>query len=1351
MDKEIRNRIRKMVQDARDILQNEISELLEGVFGLHSNGTIEDISRLPAIKDDENAIKAREGFAYFIEREVSAGGTKSDAVDKLILGLTFTHLNRLVALKLMERRNVIRESVSRQTKSNGFIHYVVDVLKKTDLSQIKDIDEAYKGFILYQCQQAAEEIKVLFDPEDLSSYVFPRPRALKAVLDIINADDLDEIWEEDETIGWFYQYFTPKELREQARSESSAPRNSWELAFRNQFYTPRYVVQFLADNTLGRTWYEMRQGDTGLKDFCEYMVIPKDEVFLKEGEKASDNKDIYQIPFRQKKDPRELKILDPACGSGHFLLYVFDLLVRIYNEAYTDPDLGPKLMEAYPAKDAFDKEIPRLILENNLYGIDIDLRAIQIAALALWLRAQKEWNDKSIRRDERPLITKAHFVCAEPMPGNQELFDEFVESLQPALLRDLVRDVWEDMKLAGEAGSLLQIERELKDSIQKAKIAWQKLPKEKQLTLFGEPEQQQQFGIDLTGIKDEAFFSEAEDRVLKALKTYAEQAVAGNHEYSRRMFAEESIRGFQFIEILHKRYDVVLMNPPFGKASLLSKKYVDQMYPRTKNDVFAAFVERMLQLLQKNGFIGIISSRTGFFLGTFTKWREEILMKEASLHTISDFGFGVLEALVETAAYTLEKIPPSGRRATFFRLLNEESKGEKLKEAIIKDDHIKRFNVELEAFSLVPNTPFSYWVSDRIRNKFKEFKPFEGNGGDVRVGVQTGDDFRFIRISWEVAPRNICFLNVREWSSIKEAHSSKIRTLFLQHTNFEGWVPLAKGGEFSPYYSDIHLVVNWYNKGREIDQFRGSYIRNSDYYFQAGLTWTYRTDKGFSVRVKDAGTIHSHVGHSAFPYADMHLDELCWLNSLPAKFLLRMMTTYKWEVGYVQKIPIPISKPKTINKHLPLDLFSKYRERFISDETTHVFSLPSLITIHTVSISRAGEILDTHSNGVIEYTEGIQDKINNIVYRLYDIDSGDREYIEKESRGNSKSELGEDYENSRESEEAIISDNLYGWIHNVLMWSVGVAFGRWDIRMAMDRSLIPKLADPFDPLPVCSPGMLLSPNGYPATSGNIVSEEWLRKRVNVLDVPENVPNPTIIDADYPIDIDWDGILVDDEGHNDDIVKKVREVLSVLYGDAADDREKEILEILNIKSLRDYFRSSNKFFDFHIKRYSKSRRKAPIYWLLQTMKKNYGIWLYYHRLDSDTIFKILRNYVEPKLNLTSIQISETAQKAADAEGRDKRTYEKQLENLEDLRQEITEFKEELEKVAEMGYDPDFDDGVVLNMAPLHAVIPWKEPAKYWRELQSGKYDWAHIAMKYWPDRVKAKCKKDKSLAIAHGMA
>ncbi len=304
MEKETRNEIKKMVQAARSLLEQEIQEQLEGVYGLHKDGTIEDISSLPQIRGDSSALKAREGFKYFIDNERSQGVKKEDSVKKLALNLSFTHLNRLIALKLMERRRVIKESISRKTNSNGFKFFLADFPGEEERFRNGQVDEAYRNFILHQYGRISEEIHVLFDPEDISNLVFPRPRALYELLDLINQDSLAEIWGEDETIGWIYQYFTPKELREKARKESAAPRNSYELAFRNQFYTPRYVVKFLTDNTLGRTWYEMRKGDTKLSDLCDYMVRRPNEIFLEEGEEPPETgEDISKTQEELLKEP----------------------------------------------------------------------------------------------------------------------------------------------------------------------------------------------------------------------------------------------------------------------------------------------------------------------------------------------------------------------------------------------------------------------------------------------------------------------------------------------------------------------------------------------------------------------------------------------------------------------------------------------------------------------------------------------------------------------------------------------------------------------------------------------------------------------------------------------------------------------------------------------------------------------------------------------------------------------------------------------------------------------------------------------------------------------------------------
>jgi len=429
----------------------------------------------------------------------------------------------------------------------------------------------------------------------------------------------------------------------------------------------------------------MRQGQTRLTGQCRYLVRRPHEVFLQPGEEAPEpppNQDDlsqeellrqpHHISFRPKKDPRDLKILDPACGSGHFLLYAFDLLQTIYEEAWEDESMpagettGTTLRDANPDREKLLLAIPELILRHNLHGIDIDPRAVQIAALALWLRAQRAWKEQRVKPEERPRIRKSHIVCAEPMPGEKQMLREFAANLQPPLLGQIVERIFDRMQLAGEAGSLLKIEEEIQESISQAKEQWQRMyerarDKFGNQMLFTQSEMdnlrldpQLLLGLfDVSQISDAEFWETIEERILAALREYAERS--SGQSLSRRMFADDAAKGFAFIDLCRKRYDVVLMNPPFGEAGTNSKKLIETTFPRTKNDLYATFVDRGVGILYRKGLLGAITSRTGFFLTSFTTWREEILLKEAKPIVFVDLGHGVMDAaMVEAAAYCLE-------------------------------------------------------------------------------------------------------------------------------------------------------------------------------------------------------------------------------------------------------------------------------------------------------------------------------------------------------------------------------------------------------------------------------------------------------------------------------------------------------------------------------------------------------------------------------------------------------------------------------------------------------------------------------------------------------------------------
>ena len=725
MDQGIRNKLRSVVTQCRRLLEESIAQQLQGRYDIYATGKKDEVRAekdvpLGHLSDEER--QARQDILAHFEHIKALGYKPREALEQLIREIAFTHLNRLCAYKMMEVRDVyvggqkFREAVSKGLKSQGFLFYLAENPEEEKRYNAGDQEEAYRHFLNWLGGTLSQEIGVLFSPTDPANRVYPPQRVLDEVLDLLNSEELKGIWSEDETIGWVYQYFTPKELRDQARKESQAPRNSYELAFRNQFFTPRYVVEFLTDNTLGRIWYEMRKGNTKLKDQCRYMVRRPSEVFLPEGsvvpgssslEAETDDQGqmandellklpVY-IPHRPKKDPREIRILDPACGSGHFLLYCFGLLLVIYEEAYDDPDLGSELQVDYATKDDFRRLLPGLILRHNLHGIDIDLRAVQIAGLALWLRCQRYWSEvlgpSSLAKDKTQwtrdqglrTIRKSNVVCAEPMPGEKELLDEFLKTLRDdhleALIRqvmqvpegtrvratkamaeslsDLVRTVWEKMQLAGEAGSLLKIEEELQDAIRRGQEEWEeRLPlfRYAEYRLGEEPKEQLlRFVPGEVGGEGATFWDKAESLVRQALDELVSFASAGGR-FQRRLFVEDAKQGLGFVDVCRQRYDVVLMNPPFGESSKPARGLLEKQYPRTKNDLYAAFVEMGLRRLHPGGLLGAITSRTGFFLSSFQKWREEVLLREALPTVFADLGYGVLDtAMVETAAYCLVK------------------------------------------------------------------------------------------------------------------------------------------------------------------------------------------------------------------------------------------------------------------------------------------------------------------------------------------------------------------------------------------------------------------------------------------------------------------------------------------------------------------------------------------------------------------------------------------------------------------------------------------------------------------------------------------------------------------------
>ena len=885
--------------------------------------------------------------------------------------------------------------------------------------------------------------------------------------------------------------------------------------------------------------------------------------------------------------------------------------------------------------------------------------------------------------------------------------------------------------------------------------------------------------LDLSGITDEQFWERAEQRIYDALEAYAEQAENGGG-FQRRLFADDAAQGFAFIDLCRKRYDVVVMNPPFGYPSDSSKSYVDEQYPNSKYDVLAAFIDRAGELLWSTGQLGCITSRTVFFIEFFANWRLE-LFKARALQQFADLGFGVLEALVETAAFTIQNSPRQSS-ATFIRLLSCSDKESALlrtvSDCVRANESEFLFIASPQEFLAIDGYPLAYWVPRSFRSHFERQKRMQDAVGEVRAGLQTGDDFRFVRTAWEVDPRT--------------------------RGRAQLWVPLAKGGEFRKFYDDIHLLVKWGQGGVEMsalvdgDGKQRSALRNVACYYRPGLTYPMRTTSNYSPRVLPAGCIFNVQGNSVFePNNDGKrlLAVLGVLSTLVFESFTRLkarvgdMTSaggagFAYTPGLIGSMPFPELTETTSASLASLVTQCVNLERFKDGaaEPSCLFALPVLLTERAASLRQAFE---THIGKVEEHElralEAVR-QIEELVQGSYELTDEDRDEVRQQfgvpvaslpipsemdldllrkvytigltpdvvaANASQQRQLASDrhlrldeicrvtsvppnaFVEARKKGAWVRNDEIVGEAAALAQYLLGCAFGRWDIRYAAGERPAADLPDPFVPLPVCPPGMLQGEDGLPL-SAEAGRRLWAEGR-------------------YPLDVAWDGILVDDPEHPLDLERRVHAALAVIWGDRADAVEHEACALLGVPTLREWFRRPAGFFADHLKRYSKSRRQAPIYWPLSTPSGSYTLWLYYHRLNDQTLYTCVTDFVKPKLDAVTAD-ADRLQAKTQTGGTAKERAE--LQELRDFQAELQELHEELLRVAQLTWKPNLNDGVLITASPLWKLFrlpKWQKDLKAcWEELAAGDYEWAHLAHTIWPDRVREMCKTDRCLAIAHGL-
>ena len=1245
----------------RALLERETEEQLQGLYGWLPDGSFGKGTALSL----PSAATTRAQLESFVAAEISAGITATAAREKLKRETAFTWLNRAVAFRMMEERGILKSTLGKLHKSNAFIFWLTDVkgLASLPASTPVDalgegpVDSAYREFLLWQCSQLAAEVSVLFDPQTLASSLCPRPSVLKELVESMQATKVADAWRagNEETIGWVYEAFIENDnaavFGKFSKGKKVLPE---DIGAATQRFTPRWIVRYLIENSIGRIWVEMHP-DSRLGQSLDYLVP------------------LRSPQGRAVKPVKEITFLDPSCGSMHFGLLAFDLFVEMYREERENA--GKPGWPAVPSA-VTDEAIPELILAHNIHGIDIDLRAVQTSALALLLRARM--------LNPKARVTDHNLACANIEAFTGGHLDELISAasfnnrIEEKILRALAARVADSPHL----GSLLRLERDLKSLVESERA---------RLLASSQPE------LLLAGLTDDlfestrdldSFFDTLAATIAAQLDTLTKQAGAGS-----RHTAAEAAKGLRFLRLAEQRYDVVATNPPYLSRRNMSDvmaKYLDNTFASSKGDLYAAFIMRGAELLNQSGLLGMVTQQSFMFISSYETMRSELRQccaVESMVHLGPRAFPNISGEKVNTTAFILRQEPDAQRRdgqiGTYFRLVKERDANAKrlaFESALASlrhgEPHHQIFHYLQEDFDIIPGKPLAYSVSHQMKSVFQSSIELS-KVGTPRAGMHGGDKFRFVRFWWEIGKRFIAFE--------KQSHGEVV-------SSGKKWVPYMKGGPRLKWYGNQFWVIAFDKAHYEILKDCGNKLPSRDFYFKIGITYSAVTTSGFSARISPGGFVFDAGGSSLFPDNIYHA--LGCLNSPVCAAAMRLLNpTVNIQAGDIARLPIAVRHDRNFEK-LVESTVCIARENCSHHENVWEFFIPWLS-------SGDGDSAKANQAKIAS----LEAEIDAEVSRLYGLSEEDLAAIDRElsvptsSDGNDDAEDDETPVEDEDDAEASGDLSPADWARSWVSYALGTVLGRFEI-------------------------------GEPGGLG-------------CGDFPE-----ATVTAIRRL-MDPDGIMPCDAGHPQDIAARAFACLEVMLG-AAEARERVRLatdaEGDSVEALRGWLdrftgQPAASFWKHHHQLY----RKRPVYWPFQSPKKSFTIWVFQEKIGPNTLHT-LKDLTDVRLNLLEREIVDL--RPAEATNRAKaKELDKRMDQADDLR----EFAARLKAHIDAGYESCIDDGVLLNAAPLHDLLPsWPDCRAAWKDLESGKFDWAQQAMRHWPERVTDACRTNRSFAIAHGV-
>lgn len=778
-------------------------------------------------------------------------GNYREARQATVNECTFTLFNRIAAIKVMEAKELFPEVICRRKENSGrsFAH---NVWLEEHPDERNAEREGLKHFLKGQFDILGEHIPLF--RADYPYAMLPTADELDEIIGLFNAVDDDPdcgpyTWRGDDILGWLYENFNTVEKA--ALKKSGAKTEYDNVSLQSQVYTPQWVVKFLVDNTLGKAYLEM---------------FPDSEI--------RQRYKIANAPMRQirmPKDLRQLRVLDPACGSGNFLIYAFTL----FYDLYTDQ------AEHY-GRDYSRRDIPKLIVENNLYGIDLDERAAQISQIALFIKAREMGGHRSHWPNYTNVVS-THFV----LDGYDSVKDAFetIDNLDDAK-RGVMERIWNDLRNAYKFGSLVRVEESLQTI----------MPTDTNHSLFSEQEMANLF----------SFRHQFTEQLRQKVN---EMGSRGGNAYT----LVKTNEAFAFLDIIQQSYDVVVANPPYTDSADFGaelKTFVDNNYKKPykcNTNLYACFIKRCCELADDDGKVGMVNPPTFMYIKTFEDTRKFIL-ENTHINLFVEWGYlGMFAsfARVDSAMFILEMNSHDKHESTFIKLndLYEMKRKEVLFSAY--DDYLngrpndRVYTLPQSKLRGIKSWPFIYWISDEFREKFGE--KTVGDVFDICNGISSGgNNERFYRYHWEINSSEI--LNEDNLKTYK-------------------WVFINKGGGYNKWYGNIWLVFEWANDGQQLKELKKTCpsIRYGyeQYYFKEGLAFTGASSKSLSVRLQPPFCIFERAGKSIFPkkQSDNYWELLAYLNSVLSVYAMDSLNpTVSFQSGDIERIPyIPLNNPNIVS------------------------------------------------------------------------------------------------------------------------------------------------------------------------------------------------------------------------------------------------------------------------------------------------------------------------------------------------------------------------------------------------------------------------------------------------------